>query len=167
MSSIRAGRNQGFTLLELLVTLSIIAVAIAATTLALRPDGARLLASEAERLSLLLEQAQEEAELSGQPLAWVAGDHHYAFERRELTRNGPIWSPVTDDHLWRMRTLPEGLEIDRVEADRQQIAAGERLLLDSFGFRQVVIELSLGRARARILGDGEGFVVSSLSGAGT
>lgn len=61
----------GFTLLELLVVLAIVALSVGLVSLALRdPDQSRL-ETEGERLALLLEQARVEARVSGVPVSWA------------------------------------------------------------------------------------------------
>ena len=154
---------RGFTLLEMLVALVIMAVTVASASLALRPDDGRQLASEAERLALLLAQAREESELGGMRLAWVAAEDHYEFERREMTGNGPSWSVLRGDDLLHPRRLPVGFTIRRIEADGRQLAYGERLNLDPLGVRWVKIELSMGEARTLIRSVEEGFEVTPLA----
>ena len=65
----RAG-GQGFTLLELLVVVSVIALAAGLAVLALRDASAQRLEQEAVRLSALLEAGRLESRLSGRALAW-------------------------------------------------------------------------------------------------
>ena len=160
-----ARAQRGFTLMEMLVVLVIIAVAVAGTTLALRPDERRQLAHEAERLALLLAQAREESELGGMALAWVGAEDHYVFERRELTAAGPTWFPLTGDDLLRLRRLPEGLAIRRIEADGRRLAPGDRLVLDALGPRRISIELTLGQARSLVQSFADGFAVETQLGA--
>ena len=64
-------KTQGFTLLELLVVLTIIAIATAGVTFAFRDNQSTLLEREAERLSVILETARVQSRSSGVSLAWV------------------------------------------------------------------------------------------------
>jgi type II secretion system protein H len=154
--------SRGFTLLEMLVALVVMAVAVAGASLSLRPDEARQLSAEAGRLALLLAQAREESELAGRAVAWVAAENGYEFQRREMGGNGPVWTVMRDDDLLRPRNLPAGCQIHRIDADGRRVVPGERLLLDPLGPRAVMVELSLGQARTRILGSDDGFAVVPL-----
>jgi general secretion pathway protein H len=70
----------GFTLLELLVVIGIIAFASAGVAVALRDAGGDPLERDAQRLAALLESARARSRLSGQPVRWVAGDGGFRFE---------------------------------------------------------------------------------------
>ena len=70
----------GFTLLELLVVISIIAIASAGVVFALRDAAGDPLDRDAQRLAALLESARARSRLSGQPVRWVAGESGFRFE---------------------------------------------------------------------------------------
>ena len=61
----------GFTLIELMVVIAIIALAAGVASLALRDPADTQLEREAARLSALLEAARAEARTLGLPVAWV------------------------------------------------------------------------------------------------
>ena len=63
-------RSTGFTLIELMVVVAIIAIAAAVTSLALRDPSATRLEHEAARLAALLESARTEARASGLAVRW-------------------------------------------------------------------------------------------------
>lgn len=151
--------------MEMLIALVIMALAVAGASLALRPDDSRQLANEAARLALLLEQAREESALGGMPLAWVAAEDRYEFERRGMSRSGPEWTVLRGDELLRPRQLPGGLRIVRMEADGRPLVFGERLNLGLQGARRVVIELAFGRERTRVHSRDERFEVTALAAA--
>jgi general secretion pathway protein H len=64
----RAAR--GFTLLELMVVVALVALGTAGATLALRDGSATQLEREALRLSALLESARAQSRTSGVPVVW-------------------------------------------------------------------------------------------------
>ncbi|MEJ7685740.1 MAG: prepilin-type N-terminal cleavage/methylation domain-containing protein [Variovorax sp.] len=63
-------RAGGFTLLELIVVIAIIALATAGVGLALRDSGQATLEREAERLAALLESARAQSRASGVAVRW-------------------------------------------------------------------------------------------------
>jgi len=73
-------RACGFTLLELLVVISIIAFATAGVGLAMRDSGQTLLEREAARLAALLESARAQSRASGAPVRWRADAQGFRFE---------------------------------------------------------------------------------------
>jgi general secretion pathway protein H len=74
-----ARRARGFTLLELLVVVAIIAMATAGVSFALRDTQATQLDREAQRLAALLESARAQSRSSGVPVRWypVAGGFRF------------------------------------------------------------------------------------------
>jgi general secretion pathway protein H len=86
--------RRGFTLLELLVVLLLVAIASGVMTLALRDSEAGALEQEAARLAALLEMARAESRVSGQPVSWrplppalaVAGAEGGDFQFSGLSR---------------------------------------------------------------------------------
>jgi general secretion pathway protein H len=77
-SARRAAR--GFTLLELLVVVAIIAVATAGVSFALRDPQATQLEREAQRLAALLESARAQSRSSGVPVRWYPTPGGFRFE---------------------------------------------------------------------------------------
>jgi len=64
-------RRRGFTLMELLIVVAIVAIAVGVMSLSLRGGRAAKLEEEAARLSALLEMARAEARASGASVRWA------------------------------------------------------------------------------------------------
>jgi general secretion pathway protein H len=79
LGRIGARRVRGFTLLELLVVVAIIAIATVGVSFALRDPQATQLEREAQRLAALLESARAQSRSSGVPVRWypVAGGFRF------------------------------------------------------------------------------------------
>jgi general secretion pathway protein H len=74
----------GFTLLELLVVIALIAVATAGVSLSLRDSASSALQRDAQRLAALLETGRAQARANGLPVVWRARTqgsvHGFVFE---------------------------------------------------------------------------------------
>lgn len=73
-------RSRGFTLLELLVVVSIMALATTGVGLAMRDAGQAQLEREAARLAALLESARAQSRAGGIPVRWRAVPQGFRFE---------------------------------------------------------------------------------------
>lgn len=82
MRTLEAGteRQSGFTLLELLVAVAIMALATAGVSLALRDDPQSLLEREAVRLASLLEAARAQSRLRAVPVHWRPTAGGFTFD---------------------------------------------------------------------------------------
>lgn len=72
-------REAGFTLIELVVVVAIVAVAAGLITLSLRDGDQTRLENEAARLAALLEGARTEARVAGLAVAWTPTDDGFRF----------------------------------------------------------------------------------------
>lgn len=71
---------RGFTLLELIVVIAIIAIATAAVSFALRDSSQAQLDREADRLAALLESARAQSRASGVAVRWRPVEGSFVFD---------------------------------------------------------------------------------------
>jgi general secretion pathway protein H len=67
----RPGRARGFTLIELMIVIALVAIAAGMVSLALRDPASQRLENEGARLAALLEAARAESRASGIDVRWV------------------------------------------------------------------------------------------------
>ena len=115
-------RQHGFTLIEILVTVTIIGIIIGVAVLSINIGGDdEALDTERRRLASLIETVQNEGMLQGREFGIEFMISAYRFV--EFDPLGRQWAEVPGDELYRLRELPEGLEFElyvegrRVELD--------------------------------------------------
>ena len=72
--------RRGFTLIELMVVIAVIAIGTAVASLALRDGEASALAREGDRLAALLESARAQSRAAGVPVVWRATPGGFAWQ---------------------------------------------------------------------------------------
>ncbi len=77
----RSRRGHGFTLIELMVVLALVAIAAGGAMLAMRDAPEAALQREADRLVALLEAARAQSRASGLAIVWQADEGGFAFVR--------------------------------------------------------------------------------------
>ena len=91
---LRPAAAAGFTLLELLVVVAVIALASGLSVMALRDGSTQRLEEEAVRLSALLEAARLESRTSGRTLVWrpqaASGTGGFVFDEPDRTTVAPM-----------------------------------------------------------------------------
>ncbi len=108
--------QSGFTLLELLVVVVIVAILFTYTTLAIRTDSpADTIKKEALRMERLVQLAVEESILRGEEY----GIEIYLDGYRFLRFNENQWLPLSNDKILRQRELPPDMELEMLLEDTE------------------------------------------------
>ncbi|MCO8167010.1 type II secretion system minor pseudopilin GspH [Pseudomonas sp. 21LCFQ02] len=74
-------RQQGFSMIELMVVLVIVGILSATISLSIKPAPQERLRKDAQRLVQLLQIAQAEARADGRPISWQADGQGFGFSR--------------------------------------------------------------------------------------
>ena len=110
---------RGFTLLEMLIVVAIIAIASSALVIHAWPNNDANAEREARRLAALLEAARQHARANGQPIAWSPEGNGYAFLRRNADG---AWEHFPLESPFRARQFEPGVQL-----------RGERAVLMPYG----------------------------------
>ncbi|GAA5193008.1 type II secretion system minor pseudopilin GspH [Ferrimonas gelatinilytica] len=109
-SSVKAPRQRGFTLLEMLLVVLLIGVMAGSVSLIFGGDARReAMIKSGDEFRVVVSTALEEAALSGELVGVVVEPDHYFFARWNL--DDEAWEEHRGDRLYRQRTLPEGIEM--------------------------------------------------------
>ena len=147
-------RSSGFTLLELLVVVVIIALLASLLAVNLVPDARQSLREEAVRLAALLGHAREEAITTGAPVAWQRIEGGYQFLQRSP---GRIWRPVDSDASLRRRALPHGVILTAINTPASANGSEPLIVLSPTGVADPFrITLVLREHRVWVSSDGVG-----------
>jgi type II secretion system protein H len=104
------GRARGFTLIEILVVVTIIGIIVVGALLSMSALGRdRQLETESERLVTLMNYAREQAELQTRELGLYCGSHRYQFLAFDPLKNQ--WADIGADDAMRVRDVPAGLTL--------------------------------------------------------
>jgi general secretion pathway protein H len=146
----RDGRGAGgFTLVELLVVLAILALVSAAVVLAI-PDPRGDLVSEAERFAARARAAQERAIMDNRPIALRVGPNGYLFEWRRAGDWQPVGQKPFEAQNWGEDVQASVSSADgRTVFDATGVADPLRVAL-ARGREQVAVEIGNG-GRIRVV----------------
>lgn len=119
-------RPCGFTLIEILVVMLLVAVTLSIAVANVAPDAKALLREEADRLATSFRQAQDEALLTGVTLGWQADGGGYRFLQRV---RGSEWKPLDEPGEAMVRRLPTAVQLVDVEVGGVRIEPGAMVVL--------------------------------------
>ena len=136
----RGVRAQGFTLIELMIVITIIGLASAAVVLAL-PDPRGRLADEAARFAARTRAAHDLAIVDARPVSLWVSQGGYGFDERQ----DGAWVAMSDKAL-RVTRWSKGTRAASSPAEGR-----DRVLFDPTGLADRPLDVSLMRERERIV----------------
>lgn len=114
----------GFSLIELLVVVTVIAIIVSITLLSLNIVGDdRQLRVEAQRIGSLLEAAQDEAVMQGREFGLEVMLDSYRFVEFDPFQS--TWLELQADDIFRSRQLPDDIEFDLLLEDKLVLLSAE------------------------------------------
>ena len=112
-------RSAGFTLIEILVVMVILAIIVSTIAVSVSPNPTTQARLETERLTALFALAQEEAQLRGKTLGWeMTTLQTDRVGYRFLERQGRSWQALTGIDALRPRVWPLATTIQLSQAGR-------------------------------------------------
>ena len=151
--------NGGFTLIEMLVVLVVIGIVVAMIGVNLAPDPRQTLATEAQRLALLLEQARDEAMSSGSSIAFSAEQQRYSFWQRQAEPGADgtrPWKEHSDRELFHPRQLPGSITVDDLRINQQAADKGSQKIIFTPSGVMLPFRLTLASGEYRVVIQGNG-----------
>lgn len=149
--------SRGFTLLELLVVVTIAGITLGMVAFNAMPSVQQTLQNDAQRIALLLQLARDEAIVRNRPIAFEVEAERYRF----LLREGNTWQALAQDDLLREREFKRFPVTFSIRPPSAEQAVPLRIV---FGREPVdkpfVLTLATGDAHAVIRADGIGHFVA-------
>ncbi|MEA1888789.1 MAG: prepilin-type N-terminal cleavage/methylation domain-containing protein [Pseudomonadota bacterium] len=106
---LRTSSNSGFTLLEIMVVVFLIALTVGIVSINFRHDSSQIVETEARRFVALVDQMCQESITQGRVFALTdAGATAYTF----VVLDNAEWQAVRQDDIFRQRQLPEGISLN-------------------------------------------------------
>ena len=157
----KAGRNNGFTLIEVAVVMLVIVIVLGIVSVNLEPDRDSIVRDEANRLALLLQTAQQESILQGKVIAVVVERQGYYFLVMDDKRE---FKPLSQDDVLYPRPLPSDIAITSVEIEGAPETEKPRLILLPTGELQAFsVTLSRGKTRWNVKGELTGEITARIA----
>ena len=133
---ISATKQSGFSLLELLIVITILGFILSMATLALPNSNEKLWKEDLQELTATLNQAREEVAMSGAPIRWISSSQGWSFRQINLQGDErPLGNPL-QEKKWRLSPTLSSTE---------QLIIGQEIFTSP-----MVIELKHGTLSAKI-----------------
>jgi general secretion pathway protein H len=129
-------RHDGFTLVEILVVLIVVAIAAGIAYARFESDPRQTIEREGRRFAAAIEHAASLAQWRNQSLGVSAGGASYRFWRRDRGADGDRWLPLTDDEVLATRTFPDGITAAAVQYAGQGVSPDAILPLSASGLNE-------------------------------
>jgi general secretion pathway protein H len=142
--------HRGYTLVEVLVVVLLVGITVGLVTVNLGHGDRDVVRDEAERLAVSLQQAQDEAVMTGTPLAWLGEVKGYRYLRRGPDRN---WVPLEGGDAFPPRQLPAPVRVADVTGAAVRADAGALVVLSSIALAspvRIVLEANAERAAVEV-----------------
>ncbi len=147
----------GFTLIELMVVITMIAIATAGVSFALRDNEATLLDREAERLAVVLEAARVQSRSTGMALAWLPLPEGFAVLPAIQLNRSQVNITTSSISPWLSSGMNAQIISNSNPPARTLLLGAEPMIAPS------AVLLSLGQRRLRVATDGlRPFVVQTV-----
>ncbi|MBV8657907.1 MAG: GspH/FimT family pseudopilin [Burkholderiales bacterium] len=152
LTRMRRSKAAGFTLIEILVVLVIIAIIVTLAAVHFGPSDADRVQTEADRLSLLLESARDEAIAGGVTLGWSPdGQGAYRFWRQDASGN---WMALDDNDALRPRSLPDSMHLADVKVNLAPLGIEGKLVFTPSGVNSPFsLSVGMGEVSRRLSAD--------------
>jgi len=124
------GTARGFTLLELIIVIAIIAIATASVSFAMRDSSAAKLDREADRLAALLESARAQSRASGVAVRWRPVEGSFVFDGLPADALPSGW---VADGITAQAALGNGMLVPALQLGPDPIIAAQQITLYSAG----------------------------------
>ncbi len=168
--------SRGFTLIELMVVIAMIAIATAGVTFAFRDNESSLLDREADRISVILETVRVQSRSSGVAMAWLPLPEGFVVLPARALVGGQIQINTSNLNPW----LAPGITAQILGKAATAASTSSASANVVFGTPQhslllgaepmiapVAVMLSLGERRLQVATDGlRPFAVQSANGVG-
>lgn len=149
---------RGFTVVEILVVITIVGIMLALIRVNLSSDPLRILNNETQRIARLIEAARDEAITRGQPLAWSVKDGAIVFWQRDR-KKPDRWVDLVDNDV-----RPQKLDAELVDLKIAESRADldSLLILTPDGVQpSFAARFRVGEYEAAVVGDVLGQIHSS------